>query len=412
MSPDSLELSRAALERGPDLDDPRSLAEPHAYFEPWRAAGPVHWSEAHRAWIVLDHREVAEAFRDTETLSADRVTALERVAADRPAAFGQVVELLRGWMVFRDPPQHTRLRAPVRNAFTPRRVEDLTDVVAATVDEIVGGLPAGTFDVRADFARPLPALVIADVLGVDGEQREEFQHWSEELATVVFSTTPSSLPPDAATDATDAFGAFFGGLIERERAAPSGSLLSHLIAESGDELSPLELVGACTLLLFAGHETTTSLLTNAVGLLLRRPDLLDQLRRRPQTDAAAIEEFLRVLGPTRTMFRKARVDHKRAGATIQAGQTVGLAMCAANHDPSVFDRPGTIDLGRDPNPHLTFGWGLHHCVGAHLARLEARLALRALLDRFPRLEPVGDVPPLEGAVLGYAPGPLLVSAGP
>ena len=392
-----------------DLEDPASIADPFRYFEQARARGPVQWSETHRAWLVIGHAEVAEAFRDSETLSADRVTALERVAAQRPAAFGQVVELLRGWMVFRDPPQHGRLRAPVRKAFTPRRVDDLTDLVAGVVAEVIGSLPDDEVDVREHFAGPLPALVIAAVLGVDGEERHRFQQWSDDLATVVFSTTPSSLPPDAAVDATEQFAAFFGDLIASERRNPTGSLLSHLIAEAGDELSALELVGACTLLLFAGHETTTSLLTNAVGLLLERPELLAWLRRHPEADQTAVEELLRVLGPTRTMFRKAIVDHERVGQRIRAGDTVGLAMCAANHDPAAFDHPERVDLLREPNPHLTFGWGLHHCVGAHLARLEARLGLRALLDRFDTIGPLGPVPPITGTVLGYARDPLVVS---
>ena len=395
-----------------DLACHESIRNPADYFGPRRQDGPVQWSEPLRAWVVLDHAEASDAFRDAEHLSADRITTLERVAADRPEAFGRVVELLRGWMVFRDPPHHTRLRAPVRNAFTPRRVSDLTDLVAGVVDDVIGALPVeGTFEARRDLAGPLPALVIAAVLGVDGEQRNQFQQWSDDLSTLVFSTTPSTAPADVAIEAADEFEAFFGALIAEERARPSGSLLSHLIAEAGDGLSALELVGACTLLLFAGHETTTSLLTNTIGLLLERPDLLDWWRANPQSDEAAIEELLRVLGPTRTMFRKARVDHVRGGQAIRAGETVAIAMCAANHDEAVFEAPGRIDLARQPNHHLTFGWGLHHCVGAHLARLEARLAMRALFDRYRHLEAVGPIPPLEGTVLGYAREPVLVRAG-
>lgn len=392
-----------------DLESQTSIEQPAEYFGAIRADGPVQWSDAHRGWVVIGHSEVSEAFRDSTNLSADRVTSLERVAADRPAAFGRIVELLRGWMVFQDPPRHTRLRAPVRTSFTPRRVESMTGLVAGVVDEVISSLPAGGFDVRRDFAGPLPALVIASVLGVDGEERHNFQRWSDDLAQVVFSTTPSSVPSDAAIRATDEFSGFFGQLIETERRSPSGSLLSTIINEAGDDLTALELIGACTLLLFAGHETTTSLLTNVVGLLLERPDLLAWLRDHPEADASAVEEFLRVLGPTRTMFRKAAVDHERGGQTISAGETVALAMCAANHDPDVFTNPGRIDLTRDPNPHLTFGWGLHHCVGAHLARLEARLALRALLDRFESIEAVGTVPPMAGSVLGYAREPVVVA---
>lgn len=391
-----------------DLESQESIRDPARYFGQVTEAGPVQWSDAMRAWVVLDHRGVSAAFRDSERLSADRIGPLERVAAQRPAAFGQVVELLRGWMVFRDPPQHTRLRAPVRNAFTPRRVADLTDLVAGVVDDVVGRIEPGQVDVRRDFADPLPALVIAAALGVDGDDRESFQQWSDDLATVVFSTTPSTMPSDAAIGATEEFRDFFGRLIERERDQPSGSLLSQLILEAKDDLSALELVGACTLLLFAGHETTASLLANSIGLLMERPDLLRLARRHPSGDALMVEELLRVLGPTRTMFRKAAVDHERGGQHVRAGDTVALAMCAANHDEQVFERPGEIDFSRDPNPHLTFGWGLHHCIGAHLARLEARLALRALLDRFPTIEAVGPVPPITGTVLGYARDPITI----
>ncbi|MCP5029103.1 MAG: cytochrome P450, partial [Actinomycetia bacterium] len=233
-----------------DLDSLESIQDPAGYFAARRGAGPVQWSEAQRAWVVLDHPDVGEAFRETDTLSADRITALERVAGDRPAAFMKVVDLLRGWMIFRDPPAHTRLRDPLRNVFTPRRVGDMHDLVAEVVDEVVDGLPPDAFDVRRDFASPLPALVIAAILGVEKEDRGKFQAWSDDLATIVFSTQPSATEPSRAISATDEFSAFFGGLIEAERSNPGDTLLSTLVAEADDELTAMELVGACTLVLF------------------------------------------------------------------------------------------------------------------------------------------------------------------
>lgn len=397
-----------------DLESTASIVDPAAYFEAARSAGPVQWSEAHRSWIVLDHEDVAEGFRDGERLSTDRITPLERLARDRPAAFGRVVELLRGWMIFRDAPAHTRLRDPVRNVFTPRRVDDLEGLIADVVDEVVFDLPAeGVIDVRRDFAGPLPALVIAAVLGVDREQRAGFQRWSDDLATIVFSSDPRSTEPEKAIAATDEFAAFFGELIDRECVAPTDSLLGRLIAATNDDFTRLELVGACTLMLFAGHETTTSLLANTLGLMLDHP-LVEAELRSCDTDAAmatAVEELMRVVGPARTMFRKAVVDHERGGQAIAAGDNLALCIAAANHDPRVFAEPGKIDLGRDPNQHLGFGWGLHHCVGAHLARMEARLALQAFFARFPNVEPAGPLPPLRGTVLGYARDPLTVRVG-
>ena len=388
-----------------DLNDPASIDDPNSYWSRYRDMGPVQWSDAHRAWVVLGHVELSEAFRDGRLLSADRVTPLERVAAHRPSSFAKVVELLGGWMVFRDPPLHTHLRDPMRNVFTPRRVATLEEMVSQVVDEIVDGLD-DVIDVREDFAGPLPAWVIAAVLGVEATERDRFQGWSDDLATIVFATDPHTTAPEQATAAAGEFSDFFQRLIERERAEPSETLMTALVNGAGDRLSDLELVGACTLILFAGHETTTSLLMNTMGLLATRPDLVEALRV-GELDTA-LEELLRVLGPTRSMYRKVAVAHERGGQALAVDDNVLLCVAAANHDPDVFDEPGRLKLNRDPNPHLTFGWGLHHCLGAHLARLEARLALKALLGRYRTFEPVGPVPPIEGTVISSIQQPLRV----
>ena len=388
-----------------DLNDPASIDDPHSYWSRYRDMGPVQWSDAHRAWVVLGHAELSEAFREGHLLSADRVTPLERVAAHRPLSFAKVVELLGGWMVFRDPPLHTHLRDPMRNVFTPRRVATLEEMVSQVVDEIVDGL-GEVIDVREDFAGPLPAWAIAAVLGVGSSDRDRFQGWSDDLATIVFATDPHTTAPEQATAAAGEFSDFFQRLIDRERVEPSETLMTALVNGAGDQLSDLELVGACTLILFAGHETTTSLLMNTMGLLATRPDLVEELRVR-ELDTA-LEELLRVLGPTRSMYRKVAVAHERGGQALAVDDNVLLCVAAANHDPDVFDEPGRLKLDRNPNPHLTFGWGLHHCLGAHLARLEARLALKALLRRYRTFEPVGPVPPIEGTVISSIQQPLRI----
>jgi|TARA_B110000116_G_scaffold271898_1_gene294175 cytochrome P450 len=388
-----------------DLNDPASIDDPHSYWSRYRDMGPVQWSDAHRAWVVLGHAELSEAFREGHLLSADRVTPLERVAAHRPLSFAKVVELLGGWMVFRDPPLHTHLRDPMRNVFTPRRVATLEEMVSQVVDEIVDGL-GEVIDVREDFAGPLPAWAIAAVLGVGSSDRDRFQGWSDDLATIVFATDPHTTAPEQATAAAGEFSDFFQRLIDRERVEPSETLMTALVNGAGDQLSDLELVGACTLILFAGHETTTSLLMNTMGLLATRPDLVEELRVR-ELDTA-LEELLRVLGPTRSMYRKVAVAHERGGQALAVDDNVLLCVAAANHDPDVFDEPGRLKLDRNPNPHLTFGWGLHHCLGAHLARLEARLALKALLRRYRTFEPVGFVPPIEGTVISSIQQPLRI----
>src|SRR4029450_1072486 len=226
-----------------------------------------------------------------------------------------------------------------------------------------------------------------------------------------FSIAPGTVAEEPVVRATEQFVAFFSRLIERERAEPSGNLLSAIVHGARDGLSPIELVGACTLLLFGGHETTTTLLDNALAILLERPELAAWLGAPPEAYGSAVEEFMRVAGPARTMARKVVVPHGRGGRDLEVGQTVFLAIAAANHDEDVFDEPSRVDLGRDPNPQLGFGWGPHFCLGANLARLEARIALRTLLERFPELEAAAPVPELRGSLMGFARRTLVARPG-
>lgn len=393
-----------------DLGSATSLADPTSYFAPWLEAGDVHPHRSPRGWAVLGHDAVSEAFRDSETLSADRITVLERVAARRSEEFRLVVELLSGWMIFRDPPVHTRLRVPVRSAFTHRRVADLSELVEHIVerafDDLVASAREGDGDLTEHVARPVPALVIGALLGVDEADRHRLQEWSDDLAAIVFSTRPSETPPEGVVRAARAFHDFFGGLVDEARAAGDDSLVAR-IAALDTSFSRTELIGLCTMLLFAGHETTTSLIQQMTALLLERPALADELRvlaARPDGLDRATDEFLRCYGPARTMVRKVAVAHERAGVQLAVGDTVLLSIAAANHDHRAFAEPARLDPSRDPNPHLSFGWGLHHCLGAQLARLEASTFLRVLLRRFPDLEPAGEIPPLSGAVMGFARG--------
>lgn len=395
-----------------DLDSRESLLEPAPYFAALGAAGgAVQWSDVHRGWMILSHEETEAAMRDAEVLSSDRQPSFQRATAGRSEALQKVTDLLSGWMNFRDPPMHTRLRTPVRAAFAPRTVVNLEPEVLAIVEGVIGAFEGDEVDLSHDFARPIPALVIGLILGVPAEDRHRFYSWSHDLGQLVFSISPGAAPEDSVAKATGEFTAFFSALIERERAEPTGTLLSEIVRASSDDLTPLELVGACTLLLFGGHETTTTLLVNALGMLLERPDLLEWLRQHPEADGTAVEEFMRVQGPARAMPRKIVATHERGGQRLEAGQNAYLCVAAANHDETVFANPGELDLTRNPNPHLGFGWGLHYCLGATLARLESRVALRTLLDRYPEMTVVGPVPPPRASALGYGRRPLRVRLG-
>jgi cytochrome P450 len=384
-----------------DLGCKASIADPAGYFARLREAGDVQWSDVHNGWAVLSHAEVEAGFRDSENLSADRSGTFRRAAEGRSEGFARATELLTGWMNFRDPPAHTRLREPVKSALTPRRVSALEADVTALVDGVLDGLAGRSVDLMEEFCRPVPALVIAAILGVDPDERWRFQEWSDDLGKIVFSMTPGTVDEGPVSEATAGFVEFFSRLIDKERRDPSGSLLTAIVNSPISDLSHLELVGACTLLLFGGHETTTMLLNNSLATLLMQPDLAAWLRERPGADGTAVEEFMRVMGPARTMPRKVARDHVRGGQGLRAGQNVFLSIASANHDPAVFAEPGRLDLTRDPNPQLGFGWGLHFCLGANLARLEARVALRRLLDRFPRMVLEGPISPAWGGIMGY-----------
>src|SRR5262245_12281795 len=395
-----------------DLGSPESVRDPDGYFRAARErGGAVQWSGAHRTWVVLGHAQVEAAFRDAETLSADRSETFRRAAARHSPAFGIVAELLAGWMNFRDDPAHARLREPVRAGFTPRAVAALEPGIRATVEHALDAFRGEIVDLTEAFARPIPALVIADLLGAGREDRERFQSWSDDIAQIVFSVEPGSIAEAPVVRATEHFVAFFSRLIERERREPSGSLLSAIVHGEAGGLAPIELVGACTLLLFGGHETTTMLLHNAIAILLARPELAEWLRARPDAWPAAVEEFLRVAGPVRATARKVARPQLRGGRELAPGERVLLSIAAANHDEAVFAESDRIDLARAPNPHLGFGWGPHFCLGANLARLEARIALRSLFERHPRLAAAAPVPEREGSILAFARRPLLVRLG-
>jgi cytochrome P450 len=392
-----------------DLGAPETVRDPASSFARAREhGGDVQWSDLHRAWIVLGHAEAEAAFRDATTLSADRSAIFQRAAAKHSPAFGIVAKLFSGWMNFRDDPAHARLREPVKAAFTLRAVGTRESDVREVVERTIAAFDGDTVELCEAFARPIPALVIAQMLGAAPEDRARFQAWSDDLAEIVFSLAPGRVNEAPLVRATQEFVAYFSGLVERERAAPSGNLLSALVHSEVGSLAPIERVGACTLLLFGGHETTTNLIDNALGLLLERPELAERLRADPALWDTAVDEWMRVIGPARAMARKVAEPHERGGRNLARGDTVLLSIAAANHDERVFAKPAELDLARDPNPHLGFGWGPHYCLGANLARLEVRVALCTLLERFPHMRAAEPVPPLTGSVMGFARRPLVV----
>jgi cytochrome P450 len=292
-----------------------------------------------------------------------------------------------------DPPDHTRLRRLVNKAFTPRVVEQLRPRIQALVDELLEALhERRDVDLVRDLAYPLPVAVIAEMLGIPPQDHARFKRWSDDLVALLDPLqAEGGLAP--AERSYGELSAYFREIFAERRRIPRDDLVSALAAveEQGESLSETDLLSLCMLLLAAGHETTTSLLGNAVLALLRHPDERRRLADDPSLMRTAVEEFLRYDSPIQATDRVATADCEIGGHAIRKGQLVGLILGAANRDPEQFDAPERFDVGREKNDHLAFGHGTHFCLGASLARAEAQITLAALLRRFPRFD--GDAEP-------------------
>ncbi|MGO4459542.1 cytochrome P450 [Streptomyces sp. M-16] len=388
--PDVIDL----LELSPDF-----VRDPYPVYARLRAEGRVHHvltPDRQDVWLVLGHEAGRAAFTDPR-LSRDwrrsgDIGKIINTEQDHPAL---------AHMLMADPPDHTRLRRLVASAFTPRRIETLAPRVRQIADELLdamAALPERRADLVDAFAFPLPMTVICELLGVPELDRGAFRGWSNEMV--------SRTGPEAEAAAYAQMPRYLVGLIEAKRAAPGDDLLSamiHAVDEGGDRLSPDELIGMCVLLLIAGHETTVNMIGNGMRALFAHPDQLADLLANPDLLDGAIEEMLRYDGPVETCTeRLALEDVEIGGVVIPAGSAVLIVMADADRDPARFADPDRFDIRRDARGHIAFGHGLHHCLGAPLARLEGRIALRALLDRFPGLtDDVG------GAEPAWVPGMLI-----
>lgn len=372
-----------------DLLDPEVNDDPYPFFARLREESPVHYSEAHRAWLVTRYEDVAACLGDMR-LSSDRVRPLlAALPEEKRRAAGGVMRQMGEWMVVTDPPAHTRLRRLATIAFHPRRVAAAESRIRALVDGLLDGfIASGEQDIVAGFSFPLPAAVISELIGAPSEDADRFKGWSDDLALVAFGAGGDARDERharAERSVAEMF-EYFAALMESARARPGDDMISSLLAGDGEErLSDEEIVSMCALMLFAGHETTTATITSAVVLLLENPDQLELVRADPSLSGKAVEEVLRVEGAIKVLHRWVVEDLELRGRRIRAGERVLLLPAAANRDPERFDEPDRFDITRSPNPHLAFGKGVHACIGAMLARIEMRVALAAIAQRLPGL---------------------------
>jgi cytochrome P450 len=346
---------------------------PYPVYDQLRSTSPLLHVPPFDAWLVFDYEGVKRVLSDHDTFSS-------RVPAPG------------NWFLFLDPPRHTRLRALVSRAFTPRSVANLEQRIRQLSRQLLDrALEQGLMDLAADFAIPLPMLVIAGMLGIPAEDLPRYKQWSDQILKLSYSLLGGPQENRAVGEfraATEEMSVYLPGLLAERRAAPRDDLLTRLVEAEvdGERLTEEEILGFFQLLLVGGQETTTNLINNAILCFLENPDQLARVRAAPDLLPAAIEEVLRHRSPLQWMMRTPRRPVELHGQTIPAGELVLPVIGSANRDPRQFPDPDRFDITREPNAHLAFGHGLHFCLGAPLARLEARIALADFLERVKQFE--------------------------
>lgn len=377
-----------------DLLSPGAVADPYPVLDRLREHDPVHWSERYRSWFVTRFDDVSAALRDPR-YSSERITPYAEAKSSRldaDPALRQTFAVLENWMVFKDPPDHTRLRRLLRRAFTPRSVQALRPRIAELAGELLDSVArAGYADLIRSYAYPLTASVIAEMLGVPKQDRDLFKEWSDSITSLVFAGLGSPERHNHAARGMLELRDYLAELISSVTRRPGDDLITALVQarDEGNALTHDEVVATGVLLLFAGHETTTNLIGNGLLALLQNPDQRGLLESGKVPVSQAVEELLRYDGPAKTIVRLMADDVELRGRTLDAGQRVFLCPASANRDPAVFTSPGRLDLARSDNQHVGFGFGLHYCLGAPLARVEAGTAIPAALRQLPglRLDP-------------------------
>jgi cytochrome P450 len=366
------------------------IADPYPAYDELRRAGRIHYDERTDHWLITRHADVNALLRDRRFGRSylHLATHEEMGHAPDPELQAPFWHVIRNGMLDREPPDHTRLRGLVSKAFTPRRVAEMRDTIQAIVDGLVDeALPRGEFDLLATVLEPLPVTVIAELLGIPQEDRHLLRPWSAEIC-LMYELNPSEEFARRAAQASTEFGDYLADLSRTRRANPGSDLISALtqVVVEGDRLTEDELVGTCVLLLNAGHEASVNGSGNGWWALFRNPGELERLRADHSILPTAVEELLRYDTPLQLFERWVLEDSEICGVRVPKGAELGLLFGSSNRDPDVFAEPDRLDLARDPNPHITFGAGIHFCLGAPLARLEMQIAFETILRQMPRLE--------------------------
>jgi cytochrome P450 len=389
---------------------PRVYTNPYPTYAALRAKDPVHWSPLMDSWVLSRYADVDTVLRDHKRFSSDgrNRTPSRRRQTQSAMAGGEPS------MLFLDPPDHTRLRALVNKAFTPQAIEALKPRIQSIVTDLLDQIDTPeAFDLIEALAYPLPVIVMAELLGVPPRDRVQFKRWSERRVRLL---EPTIKPHEVqeAIQAGNALDAYFLGIINERRQEPRHDLISSLVAaeEAGDKLTEREMVVMLRLLLLAGNETTTNLIGNGMLALLQHPEQLQRLRDDPSLMPVAVEELLRYDPPVQVDGRTVLEDVEIRGRQVRKGQGVVLLLGAANHDPEVFHHPERLDIARQEASNIAFGRGIHHCLGAPLARLEGRIAFASLLERYSDIRLLSTRPAFKDNIVLRGLRTLPISATP
>jgi cytochrome P450 len=376
---------------------PEFRQNPHPFLRRLREEDPVHYSSIMGVWLLTRYADAMTAMKDHEHFSAstrhwkdhERFFYRQNLGADSPLA-----NVYNRWMLQLDPPDHTRLRGLLNKAFTPRVVEKLRPGIQRVVDELLDRVEArgtGRMDFIADFAYPLPVMVICDMLGIPREDQGRIEKWCRDLLPSFAAAVSRDTMADVGTSLNE-FRAYFRDLTEKRRADPKDDLLSGLIAarDQGDRLTDDELFATCILLAFAGHASAVQATANTLLLLLRYPDELTKLRYDPSLIESTVEESLRFESPLQIIYRTTTKPTEIGGVMIPANQMVFVSLPAANRDPAQFAEPDRFDITRTDNRHVAFGYSIHYCAGAPLGRAEAQVATETVFRRMPNIRLESD----------------------
>jgi len=396
-------------------------ANPYPFYEQLRSNDPVHWDEEMGFWVLTRYSDIDALYTDNRFSRAQGLMrGFERLSKENQKIAQPVYHSFSKTVFYADPPYHTHLRGLMNNAFTPRRVEQLRPNIQQIVDDLLDVAQSkGKMDIIHDLAYPLPVMVIADLLGLPASDRARFKKWSDDLFAILGTMRKESRLMERAAQSLAEMTDYVKALSRKRRERPGDDLLSALLSVSDDDglssrpdpnhsaspyaagqlvgeqeasstLTEEELVANINILLSTGHETTTHLLGNGLLALMQNPDEKKKLQSRKSLLASAIEEMLRYDNPVQITYRSALEDAEIRGKVIRKGDLVNTILGSANRDPGRFTYPDRFDITRNEGRHLSFGLGIHFCIGAPLVRLEAEIAIATILNRFPKLQLATD----------------------